>query len=376
MAPPPPEVTEAGGAAGRRGAFPVAGCTLGAGSLARQKWVLAVLSLGFLVQYSGPLAVAAVLLTCLAGFATLHTAWGRQALGATLIHCVLFAGFYLFCWRLRSTDLMRALQTHGLSFFVFLRHVSFVVEVCGGAAISLNNYLCFLVFYPGASGPLGSPEVYADFARRNLVGPRHQDYPLAARKVIVGALQVWAAHRLPISIERVLDSPTTLLLWLNSLLLFVRVAFFGMGAWSFIEATALLYGWRLQPNFRGLLTRQNPSEFWWAWRGSLTNWLVRYVYGPLGASHRHQSLNILAAFTASMIWHWLALPFWAPDFRAIMLLPITAWCVINAVAVVGHVNFRRLRLPTLTWIPLPCRRAVKIALTGCLGSFSATLPSF
>jgi hypothetical protein len=277
---------------------------------------------------------------------------------------------------MRAVVPLVALQTFGLFSFVFLRQISFAVAACQGRRAGIASYLCYLVFYPGATGPLGGPEVWSEFSRRNLGGRTLPEWAWGGRKALYGLAQLWAADRIPVSAATVFASPTAALAWTSSFALFFQVALRVMGFWAMIDATASFYGFRLRPNFEGILRCRNPSDLWRSWRGTLTNWLVYHVYAPLGANARHQSLNILAAFAVSLVWHWAGVPFLSADFRLAYLAPITLWAVINALAVVGHVQATRHRwriLPEAT--PESVRQGIHVLLTYCLGTLSATLPS-
>jgi D-alanyl-lipoteichoic acid acyltransferase DltB (MBOAT superfamily) len=150
-----------------------------------------------------------------------------------------------------------------------------------------------------------------------------------------------------------------------------------MGVWRGVEATALLYGVRMRANFARLLSCRNPSELWWAWRGTLTNWLVQHVYAPLGASRRHQSLNILAAFAVSFIWHAMGVPFITPGFRLIHVAPVALWASVNALAVVAHVRLSRAASPNVAAaVPAPVRIAASTILMWALGSLTPILLSY
>ena len=229
-------------------------------------------------------------------------------------------------------------------------------------------------FYPGVVGIFGAPEVYAEFSRRNLVRPVALDHARAARRIAMGAVQAWIGLRIPVSVDTVLASPGPALAWVTAAVFFIRTALGVMGGWAMIDGAALFLGVQLRGNFRGLLTCQNPSELWWAWRGTLTNWLVQHVYGPLGGS-RHLSRNILAAFAVSLLWHALGVPFLTANFHAAQLAPITLWAAINASAVLLHANFSRAR----TGATPPGRpgRAIRTVLMWPLGAMSpapAVLP--
>jgi D-alanyl-lipoteichoic acid acyltransferase DltB (MBOAT superfamily) len=167
-------------------------------------------------------------------------------------------------------------------------------------------------------------------------------------------------------------------MWGRSLLLFLRAALFVQGVWSMIEADALLLGVRLRPNFTGILTAQTPSQFWRAWRGTMTHWLIRYVYIPLGGNQRHRTRNILAVFVVSTLWHAASVPFaLQPTATALAVVPIVAWGLLNFAGVAAHSAWRR-RWPPGTWLPESslASRASKIALTLCFGSLTVTVLGF
>lgn len=354
---------------------------LAGGALAGAKpviraWALALLSLGFLWLYSGTVAPLVVLAAIVVGYSSLKPRNGGRP-RAVVLACVAVAVYGVAFTLHRLGFLFHGLQTFGLFSLIFLRQISAAVAMATTARPAFGSYLCYLTFYLGGFGPIGGPEVYADFARRNFRATLHYDPRTAARKMFWGVLQVWAARRLPISVGDVMASSTPFAAWGSSLLLFARGALYAMGVWSTIEAAALFHGFRLHPNFRGLLTRRNPSELWWAWRGTFTNWLVRHVYGPLGAAQRHQSLNIFAAFGVSWLWHVVGLPFLISDLRPLQLLPLTLWALVNATAVAGHIQAQKhgLRLlPAAT--PEKVRRMIHTLLTACLATFSITFLSF
>lgn len=377
LANPSPHVAELFTRADHIAFSALAGALLAGASPALRAWTLSALSAAFIWRYCGTVAAAITLATVPLSFTALGGSGNASARRNTLALALLGLAAYAVCLLLRRTLFSDGLQTFAILSFVFLRQISAAAALSGAPRPPFSGYLCYLTFYPGGFGPLGGPEVYADFARRNLAGQLHHDARRAARGVVWGAVQVWAAYRVPTSTAALLDSSTFFVAWGHSLLMFARAALYSMGVWSMIDATALLHGFRLHPNFRGILTRQNPSELWWAWRGTLTNWLVRHVYGPLGASQRHQSLNILAAFGVSWLWHVVGVPFISREFTLLHLAPITLWAAINAAAVIGHVHARQRQLRLLpASTPPPLRRGIHMFLTACLGTTSVTLLQF
>jgi hypothetical protein len=71
------------------------------------------------------------------------------------------------------------------------------------------------------------------------------------------------------------------------------------------------------------------------------------------------------------------LPFLTNRLSLLTLVPITAWALVNASAVVGHqyVRDRDLRILPTTTPPL-LRRVIHTFLTACLATFSVTFLSY
>lgn len=353
-------------------------CALAGGVLAStipivRVWVLALLNVIVMWQYFGTTATPLMLVAILASYAALGLRGGAAALALAMIGAVVYG----LCWYLRATIIGQGVVTFGLFSLVFLRQISAAIAVAGTPRPAFGGYLCYLSFYLGAFGPVSGPEVYTDFARRNFGARLHYNPAGAARSLAWGALQIWLASRVPAGLEDLRATSSTLALWLISLMLFVRAALFGMGLWSMTDGLAVLFGVRLHPSFRGILTRQNPSELWWAWRGAFTNWLVRHIYAPLIEREHPKSVAIMAAFAVSWAWHVLGLPFLTNRMTLFNLAPITLWAIVNVTALIGHQYARDHGLHLLpTSTPAPVRRIIHTLLTACLGTFSVTFLSY
>ena len=352
-------------------------CALGglAAAAAPPAWrkiALVVLSITLLVQYTGVRAVALVSAIGLVGFALLRTSLVARPWALALAQGMLVAGAYGYALWVRRGSVAAAWPLEGLLAFAALRHISFVIEAVK-APRRLHDYAAFMTFYPGVAGIFGGPEVYAEFSRRNLVRPVTLDHARAARRIATGALQAWVSLRIPVSVDTVLASPGPALAWASAAVFFIRTALGVMGGWAMIEGAALFLGVQLRANFRGLLTCQNPSELWWAWRGTLTNWLVQHVYGPLGG-RRHLARNILAAFGVSFLWHALGVPFLTADFRLVQVAPVALWAAINGTAVLLHGTLARTGPGTTP--PGSIGRAIRVVLMWGLGAMTPLLLSF
>jgi len=339
-----------------------------------RKWALGIGSVCILGQHMGWTTIEVVLGAALLGFGALRVRRWNGLRATICVQGAILAGAFLGIWVLRSSNLLMALSMQGLFAFVLLRHLSFVVETRRGRSDGLADYLCYMVFYPSC---WGASEVYNEFYDRNLAGPGRYDYRSAVWYVVSGSVQIWAALLLPVSFEAAVHIEHTATLWLTVLLLFVRSSLFIMGLWAIITACACLYGIELRPNFAGILWCENPSQFWHSWRGTMTRWLIQYVYVPLGGNRRLQTRNIAAAFVASTLWHCMGVPFLSPQAVGWGCAPIILWGVINAVGVIAFASVRRHGW-SLVPAPVPAalRRGAKIFLTACLGTFTVTLLGF
>lgn len=66
------------------------------------------------------------------------------------------------------------------------------------------------------------------------------------------------------------------------------------------------WGIELMRNFEQPYLATSIKEFWRRWHISLTKWLTRYIYIPLGGNRRgkiNQYINIMIVFLVSGIWH-------------------------------------------------------------------------
>jgi hypothetical protein len=352
----------------------LAGCVLGRLPILVRKWALTAGSICILGQHAGWTPVGIVLAAALLGFAALRVGLWKGLWATVSVQAAILVGTFLTAWMLRSSTPLTALSTQGLFAFVLLRHLSFVVEARRGIPGELADYLCYMAFYPSC---LGASEVYNEFYDRNLMGPGRYDYRGAVRFVVSGGVQIWAALLLPVSFDTTVRLEHTATLWLTVLLLFIRSALFIMGLWAVITACACFHGIELRPNFAGILRCENPSQFWHAWRGTMTRWLIQYVYIPLGGNRRRQTRNIAAAFAASTLWHCMGVPFISPHVVGRNFAPVILWGAFNAAGVMAYAALRRRDWSSLSQpVPAPLRRATKILLTACFGTFTVTLLGF
>jgi MBOAT, membrane-bound O-acyltransferase family len=340
-----------------------------------RKWAIVGMSIVFLGHYLGNAGLAIVASGALVGWAAVRRNPSRPAgHEAALQAAVIIAVLGYLIALLPYTPLV-AMQGWGLACWVLMRHVSFVVEARRGASTALVDYLTYQTFLPTC---IGAMEVYDEFAERNLRQPGRRGLRAAAIGSVRAQCLMSLAVLLPVSQSSWLDATTFAEVWSGAVLWFLRGALFLTGSWYILESEASLLGFQLRPNFRGIVTAENPAQFWRAWRGTMTHWLVRYVYVPLGGNRHHQTRNTLAAFVVSTLWHLGGLPFLHPkDLPLAALVPTTTWGAANFAGVALHGWWRR-RWPPGTWVDPAnvASRALKIFLTACFGSLTVTVLGF
>lgn len=369
---PPPDLASAAGDPRLLCASALAGPGLAWLAAPWRVAVVCAASLGLVGYLAGPFALGTNLALLLPAYACVrHVAPARPRLAA-LLQSLLFAGALAGLFALRLHHGAAALAAWSLFAFTAMRHVSFAADAPQGPTPTLSGYLLFLFFFPTCQGAM---EVWSEFRPRNLAGEPLPAVAAALWRVVTGSVLVLLALQLDASMDRILSAPTWLATWGEILRAFVRSALAVTGLWASFEGGALFLGFRLHPNFRGILLAESPSAFWRAWRGTMTNWLIHYVYVPLGGNRRAHARNVVAAFAVSGAWHvaGTAMLHGAATTLA-SLLPVIAWALFSCLGVVIHGALRARRpVPPRTGASALAVRALKIGSTWLYGSATVTL---
>lgn len=84
------------------------------------------------------------------------------------------------------------------------------------------------------------------------------------------------------------------------------------GYCNIVEGIGLMMGFELPVNFTSPYKAASIDEFWERWHKSLTTFLTKYVYIPLGGNRKgriRQAVNIMIVFLVSGLWHGASLTF-------------------------------------------------------------------
>jgi D-alanyl-lipoteichoic acid acyltransferase DltB (MBOAT superfamily) len=143
-------------------------------------------------------------------------------------------------------------------------------------------------------------------------------------------------------------SRVRLWLWVGELYF---LFYFAFAAWT-TAAISLgrLTGTDVPENFDYPWLATDVADFWRRWHISFGAWLRRFVYAPLGGRQRHASLNIVAVFVVSALWHvWGALKLVGPqDYRPAAWSGFLLWGLMNAAGVIVAHRRRRARAATMS----------------------------
>jgi alginate O-acetyltransferase complex protein AlgI len=235
----------------------------------------------------------------------------------------------------------------GISFFTF-EFVHYAVDRYKNRTEegSVTEYLAFILFFPTmVAGPI---KRYQDFLPKLRSIPREWviDWQRGVTRILAGLVKKFAVADVLTAYTNHLNATDIsrayrpiLLLWILAYGIKIYADF---SAYSDIAiGSARLFGIRVPENFDWPYLRTNITEFWRHWHMSLTNWLIDYIYIPLGGSRRKSGqvyANILVTMLVSGIWHGAGVNF-------------IVWGLLHGVMLVIRRRWRQIR-PLAAGAPL------------------------
>ena len=200
----------------------------------------------------------------------------------------------------------------GISFFTF-EFVHYAVDRYRNktASGSVSEYLAFILFFPTmVAGPI---KRYEDFLPklRSVSREWALDWQRGLTRILAGLAKKFVIADFLTSYTNHLNhadishaNRALLPVWLLAYGIKIYVDF---SAYSDIAiGSARLFGIQVPENFDWPYTRTNIADFWRHWHISLTNWLIDYIYIPLGGSRVSANRvygNIIVTMLISGIWH-------------------------------------------------------------------------
>lgn len=230
---------------------------------------------------------------------------------------------------LANEALMDIVAPIGISFMIF-QTCTYLGDVHHGkmqAEHNLIRYAAFASFFPSVlSGPIQRA--------RDLLPQIAMPVDLDADEFIVGFLyflwgifeKICIADQLSLLIgdppEGVLSGPGWYLVSAIAFSLYIYADFSGYSDMAI--GLGKMLGIRLQQNFNNPYLSRSLAEFWNRWHMSLNQWLIEYIYIPLGGNRKgtiRKYLNVMVVFFLSGLWHGASWHF-------------IAWGVVNGALVV------------------------------------------
>lgn len=200
----------------------------------------------------------------------------------------------------------------GISFFTF-QAVGYMLDVYHGrmkAEKNLLDYVLFVSFFPQVtSGPISTAEDLMPQIKATHTFDYKQGKQGLKQLLLGMFIKVVIADRLGLFVDTVYAN----YIHYSGATCFVASLFYTLQIYCDFAGYSLMaigiartLGFNLIDNFRRPYLAVSVTDFWKRWHISLTRWLTRQVYIPLGGSRCSKLrtyCNILVTFLVSGIWH-------------------------------------------------------------------------
>ena len=212
-----------------------------------------------------------------------------------------------------SFDLLHIALPLGISFFTF-QQISFLVDASRGECQckSFMDYCLFVTFFPQlVAGPIVShDDILPQFTDESNKLPNSQNICVGIQAFSMGLFKkVIISDRFGRIVSYGYGN-TELLTSYEALLTIlaytVQIYYDFSGYCDMATGIGLLFNIKLPINFNSPYKARNVVDFWKRWHITLTRFLTKYVYIPLGGNKRgvrRTYINILLVFLISGIWH-------------------------------------------------------------------------
>lgn len=293
-----------------------------------QRGVLLLASIGFyLYAMPGQLPIMLAYLWLVYGL-SIRIARSRKKKARRLLTLGIAASiFYLFFYK--YLDFTLSIFTGGRSVFslvvpmgisyVTFQCISYLVMVYRRETRALANpamlFLYALFFPKVTAGPIEAPDKFmGELLKKTSLTWRSM---LSASVLIaVGFAKKCAVANLAApAVNAVFQAPGQAdgLSTLAAVILYSAQIYFDFSGYTDIAlGSACLFGIKLTENFDHPYAASSIVDFWRRWHISLTSWLRKYVYFPLGGSRvstPRRYLNVMITFFVSGLWHGASLTY-------------------------------------------------------------------
>lgn len=191
--------------------------------------------------------------------------------------------------------------------YAALQALSFHINQEKGSVVQLAHYLLFL-----PKLPMGPITAYQDFVNQPQErAERLEDLYQGLCRIILGlSKKLLVTDRLALltqTLKTAAPQDQGIALAVLAALIFPLQLYLDFSGYTDIAlGMARTVGYRLPENFRQPFRAESLRDFWRRWHQSLTNWIGRYVYIPLGGSRRgtaRTAMNTVIVYVLIALWH-------------------------------------------------------------------------
>ncbi|MBQ5958231.1 MAG: MBOAT family protein [Bacteroidales bacterium] len=200
----------------------------------------------------------------------------------------------------------------GISFFTF-QSITYTLDVYRGVtppSQKLTDYVLYIMMFPQLiAGPIVNyNSVAAQLVERDST---MEDRVLGFYRFVIGlAKKVLIANTLAVYADQVFDMNYSDLssgtAWLAALSYTMQIYFDFSGYSDMAIGLGKMMGFRFPENFNNPYTSHNITEFWKRWHITLGNFIMNYLYIPLGGNRKGKGrmyFNLWLCFLLSGLWH-------------------------------------------------------------------------
>ena len=200
----------------------------------------------------------------------------------------------------------------GISFFTF-QSITYTLDVYRGnspASKKLTDYVLYIMMFPQLiAGPIVNyNSVAAQLVERTstmedrVAGFYRFVIGLAKKVLIANTLAAYADQVFAMSYADLASSTA----WIGILSYTFQIYFDFSGYSDMAIGLGKMIGFRFPENFNDPYTSKSVTEFWKRWHMTLGNFIMNYLYIPLGGNRKGQGrmyLNLWLCFLLSGLWH-------------------------------------------------------------------------
>lgn len=282
----------------------------------KRQWVILIASICIYAMWNISL--------CLVLFAVIGIAYisvqRRGFIKGGLILCVSILLFYKYCNQIFTlvaqangkSEVVALMFPLGLSFYIF-KAISYIADVWNEKLEKkdLFDVALYISFFPQIiSGPIEKAREFFGRGYNEHRKINRFDILVGTQMFLVGVLKKRVlADRLAVCVDTVYAAPMAYSSWsvILAVISYALQLYLDFSGYSDMSiGICKILGYDVKPNFNMPYLSHNPTEFWKRWHISLSEWLMEYVYIPLGGSRCKKwkkYINLILTMMIGGIWH-------------------------------------------------------------------------